>query len=335
LEKIYKKSFFAGNFFCRLWWSGKGVKKFEFKYFRRRAKRERESEKKGLKQSVPEFVSKTIFLLEKYFNGEKVKFEGIPVDTGNLSDFSRSVYKVVRNVSYGKTISYSEVARLAGFSGACRAVGSALKRNPVPIIIPCHRVVKKNGDVGGFSASGGVATKIKLLQIEGLIFIFFFVCMFLGCCRICRNGGSLLAEENFKSSAVEVSFSNMCSDDVVVNDVKVVLMYSRKIESSSNGFNFSRREKTLFGESNLLGKIRIPSGEYFLKYSILLNKNGNENKILSNSSEIFIKKGKIFLDITLVKSEDGCKINFYLDSGDSRQEKCYESDSSEIANPPC
>ncbi len=104
---------------------------------------------------------KASFELEEYFMGERIEFS-CDADLSRLSDFTRRVLEETRKIEYGTTITYSGLARRIG-SSAVRAVGSALSRNPVPIIIPCHRVVAKNG-IGGFSC--GVDMKIKLIELE-------------------------------------------------------------------------------------------------------------------------------------------------------------------------
>ncbi len=101
--------------------------------------------------------------LERYFSGEKVDFNSYGVNLSELSDFVRVVLNEVRSIPYGSIITYKELAESLNTSP--RAIGQALKRNPTPVIIPCHRVVAKNG-LGGFSA--GIEIKRELLRLEGL-----------------------------------------------------------------------------------------------------------------------------------------------------------------------
>lgn len=86
----------------------------------------------------------------------------------NVPPFHRKVYQALCKVPAGKTITYAELAKRAGSPGAARAVGTAMAKNPWPIIIPCHRVVAGNGKLGGYSGRGGVATKVALLELEGV-----------------------------------------------------------------------------------------------------------------------------------------------------------------------
>ncbi len=104
---------------------------------------------------------KASFELEEYFRGERKKFS-CNVDLSGMSDFTQKVLEETQRIEYGTVITYSELARRIG-SRAVRAMGGALSRNPVPIIVPCHRVVAKDG-LGGYSC--GLDLKIKLLELE-------------------------------------------------------------------------------------------------------------------------------------------------------------------------
>lgn len=106
---------------------------------------------------------KATFELEQYFSGERKEFS-CDVDISGLPLFTQKVLEELRKIKYGETITYSGLAKRIG-SRAYRAVGRALASNPIPIVIPCHRVVAKNG-IGGFSA--GVDIKKKLLELEGM-----------------------------------------------------------------------------------------------------------------------------------------------------------------------
>ena len=103
--------------------------------------------------------------LEDYFAGKPVRFDIRP-DWAGLTPFCRKVLEACARIPYGQTVSYGQLARRVGRGGAARAVGQALARNPVPIIIPCHRVITSQGRLGGFSAEQGVALKRRLLAME-------------------------------------------------------------------------------------------------------------------------------------------------------------------------
>ena len=91
----------------------------------------------------------------------------VTLDLKGVAEFERAVYAVARTIPAGETATYGEIARRLGDAGASRAVGRALGRNPFPLVVPCHRVLAADGAPGGFSASGGVALKLRLLAIEG------------------------------------------------------------------------------------------------------------------------------------------------------------------------
>jgi methylated-DNA-[protein]-cysteine S-methyltransferase len=102
----------------------------------------------------------------KLLGGEPSDLSAAPLDMSAVSEFYRQVYEAARRIGAGCTLTYGEIASEIGMPGAARAVGQALGRNPFPIIIPCHRVVAAGGKLGGFSAHGGTATKMRLLAIE-------------------------------------------------------------------------------------------------------------------------------------------------------------------------
>jgi methylated-DNA-[protein]-cysteine S-methyltransferase len=100
-------------------------------------------------------------------SGKSVDAGAIALDMEGIPEFSRRVYEVTAAIPMGRTMTYGEVAARLGDAGASRAVGQALGKNPFPIVVPCHRVLAAGGKSGGFSAPGGVATKRRLLEIEG------------------------------------------------------------------------------------------------------------------------------------------------------------------------
>ena len=111
-------------------------------------------------------AANAISLVQRLLSGEPVDLSVIPVDLDSCPAFERQIYALLRDVPTGATVTYGELAERAGSPGAARAVGMAMGRNPIPIIVPCHRVLASNGRSGGFSAPGGVTTKFRILQIE-------------------------------------------------------------------------------------------------------------------------------------------------------------------------
>lgn len=93
----------------------------------------------------------------------------LPLEEEGVPDFHRRVYAIVRAIPPGRTLTYGEVAARAGEPGAAQAVGQAMGRNPYPILMPCHRVVAAGGRPGGFTAPGGLDTKARLLEREGVV----------------------------------------------------------------------------------------------------------------------------------------------------------------------
>jgi methylated-DNA-[protein]-cysteine S-methyltransferase len=98
--------------------------------------------------------------------GEPRDLVGIVVELDHLPEFDRRVLDVTRAIPPGSTLTYGQVAARVGEPGAAQAVGKALGRNPIPVIVPCHRVLAAGGKLKGFSAPGGVLTKRRLLEIE-------------------------------------------------------------------------------------------------------------------------------------------------------------------------
>ncbi|WP_347244798.1 methylated-DNA--[protein]-cysteine S-methyltransferase [Thermogutta sp.] len=105
-------------------------------------------------------------LLQEYLAGRPVEFSSIPVDLSRCSPFVRRVLEACRSIPYGETRSYKQLAESVGHPLASRAVGQALGRNPVPLLIPCHRVISTSGRLCGFTARGGLAIKARLLKWE-------------------------------------------------------------------------------------------------------------------------------------------------------------------------
>lgn len=118
-------------------------------------------------QYTPQLFAALQKQIIRYFEGQDVDFlADIPVVLDGFSPFARAVLNACRDVTFGRTTTYGQLAQKAGSPFAARAVGVVMARNPLPLIIPCHRVVRGDGKIGGFSAPGGAALKNKLLQFE-------------------------------------------------------------------------------------------------------------------------------------------------------------------------
>jgi methylated-DNA-[protein]-cysteine S-methyltransferase len=125
--------------------------------------------RRSLDNSAPKRVREIAVGFERFFAGDARSLDSVPVDLSAVeNDFQRKVLATLRKrVGPGKTISYGELAEVVGHPGAARAVGTAMARNPVPIIVPCHRVLASGGGLGGYG--GGLEMKKALLRLEGAI----------------------------------------------------------------------------------------------------------------------------------------------------------------------
>jgi len=112
-------------------------------------------------------IEAAIAELQRYFAGARIEFGSIVLDLPDVDAFHRQVYEAARSVAWGQTTTYGELARQAGAPQEAREVGQAMARNPIPIIIPCHRVLAAGGRMGGYSGRGAAATKRFLLELEG------------------------------------------------------------------------------------------------------------------------------------------------------------------------
>jgi methylated-DNA-[protein]-cysteine S-methyltransferase len=116
----------------------------------------------------PPWITALIADIRRYADGDDVDFSDVPVDLAGIDDFRRDIYAAARNLHYGETTTYGGLAEKAGRKGLFRETGSALGANPIPLVIPCHRILAAGGKIGGFSATGGSNMKEKMLVLEGV-----------------------------------------------------------------------------------------------------------------------------------------------------------------------
>jgi methylated-DNA-[protein]-cysteine S-methyltransferase len=116
----------------------------------------------------PPDIERIIANIQLYLAGQKIDFSTVALDLTGASPFHQMIYHAARAVPWGQTTTYGELAHQIGAPESARAVGQALGRNPIPIIIPCHRILAKGDKLRGFSAYGGIAAKERLLVLEGL-----------------------------------------------------------------------------------------------------------------------------------------------------------------------
>jgi methylated-DNA-[protein]-cysteine S-methyltransferase len=117
--------------------------------------------------TAPPAVQDVIDAIVALLAGEHRDLSAVTLDMSEVPEFNRRVYEVARRIPPGSTSTYGKIATELGDRLLARDVGEALGHNPFPIVVPCHRVVAADGRLGGFSANGGVATKRKMLLIEG------------------------------------------------------------------------------------------------------------------------------------------------------------------------
>lgn len=156
---------------CGIGWSEAGIVAFQLPARSAAATRALLLRTMGEAEAAPPppAIADAIRRILALFAGAQDDLHDVPVDLAGMSAFDRSVYREARKIPPGHTMTYGALAARIGAPGAARAVGAALGRNPVAVIVPCHRVLAAGGKAGGFSAPGGVATKRRLLEMEGAL----------------------------------------------------------------------------------------------------------------------------------------------------------------------
>ena len=119
--------------------------------------------------SPPDRVGKAVAAIVAHLDGGRIDLTDIVLDFSGIASFEASVYREARTIPAGETLTYGKLADRLGDRNLARAVGQALGRNPWPIVVPCHRVTGADGRTGGFSAPGGAATKLRLLELDGAL----------------------------------------------------------------------------------------------------------------------------------------------------------------------
>jgi methylated-DNA-[protein]-cysteine S-methyltransferase len=153
---------------CGIAWGSRGVLGVQLPEAREAATRARVLRRfpDASEATPPALIRRAIDGIVALLGGQAADLSAVALDMDSVSPFHRRVYEIARAIPPGATASYGELAARLGAPGAARAVGQALGRNPFAIVVPCHRVLAAGSKVGGFSANGGVATKLRLLSIE-------------------------------------------------------------------------------------------------------------------------------------------------------------------------
>ncbi|SMF39851.1 methylated-DNA-[protein]-cysteine S-methyltransferase [Xaviernesmea oryzae] len=160
----------AGGF-CGIAWNDVGITRFQLPtksadsterlLLRRLAEAER--------GTPPAEIREAVEAVKRYFAGEAVDFSRFRLDLEGQDDFFRQIYAAARRIGWGHTTTYGAIAKELGAGPeAARDVGQAMAKNPVALIIPCHRVLAAGGKIGGFSAPGGSTSKVRMLELEGV-----------------------------------------------------------------------------------------------------------------------------------------------------------------------
>ncbi|MGI8527120.1 MAG: methylated-DNA--[protein]-cysteine S-methyltransferase [Pseudolabrys sp.] len=154
---------------CGIAWSERGIRAVQFPDDNECGTRERLLRRvPNARESKPTpDVARAIDGIVALLRGDPRDLNHIVIDDAEIPEFNRRVYAIARTIPPGATMTYGEIAGRLGDPALAREVGRALGENPTPIVMPCHRVLAAGGKAGGFSAPGGVATKLRLLTIEG------------------------------------------------------------------------------------------------------------------------------------------------------------------------
>jgi methylated-DNA-[protein]-cysteine S-methyltransferase len=157
--------------FCGIAWNGVGIRRFQL------PARSTDATERNLLRRLPGAqpgtptpeVAEAVDAAKRYFAGERIDFSRFQLDLDEQDGFFKQIYAAARRVGWGHTTTYGLLAQEVGAGpAAARDVGQAMARNPVPLIIPCHRVLAAGGKVGGFSAPGGSDAKVRMLELEGV-----------------------------------------------------------------------------------------------------------------------------------------------------------------------
>jgi methylated-DNA-[protein]-cysteine S-methyltransferase len=155
---------------CGIAWGALGITGVQLPQPTETQTRQRLIERSGgeaIETDAPMQVATVIGDIVQLMDGQSRDLSAAPLDMTRISAFQRNVYDIARTIRPGATLTYGDIARRLGDVALSREVGQALGHNPYPIIVPCHRVLAAGDRPGGFSANGGVMTKLRMLAIEG------------------------------------------------------------------------------------------------------------------------------------------------------------------------
>jgi len=156
---------------CGVVWGERGITGVQLPMGSEEKTRNRIHQRNGVaaEAAPPPGVQRAIDRIIELLTGKPDDLTDVELDLDGVPEFNRGVYDIARSIPPGKTMTYGDIAKKLGGVELSRDVGQALGHNPCPIVVPCHRVLAAGGKPGGFSANGGVATKLKMLAIEGAV----------------------------------------------------------------------------------------------------------------------------------------------------------------------
>ncbi|CEG08297.1 Methylated-DNA--protein-cysteine methyltransferase [Afipia felis] len=158
--------------FCGIAWSESGVTRFQLPTSNAAATERlllRRMARAQAAEPTPE-IAGVIETVRRYFEGGEVDFSDLNLDLDGQDDLFKRIYALARRLPWGQTTTYGALAKeIDADPRLARDVGQAMAKNPIPLIIPCHRVLAAGGKVGGFSAPGGAASKVRMLELEGVV----------------------------------------------------------------------------------------------------------------------------------------------------------------------
>ena len=159
--------------FFSIGWSSAGITRCVLPEPSREAAKRRLAERGGVaaplvddETALPAPVRAAVEAIRAYAEGDTTGFGAVPLDLAGIDGFRLAIYAAARALGHGEVVTYGELAERAGYPGMAREAGTALGRNPIPLIVPCHRIIAAGGKLGGFSARGGANTKKRLLAHE-------------------------------------------------------------------------------------------------------------------------------------------------------------------------
>lgn len=156
---------------CGIEWGSRGINGLQLPMGDAEKTKARIRQRHGeiIEAEPTEEVRHAVAEIVELLSGKPNDLADIALDLKDVPAFNRSVYEIARTIPPGKTMTYGDIAKRLGGVELSRDVGQALGRNPCPIVVPCHRVLAAGNKPGGFSARGGVTTKLKMLEIEGAL----------------------------------------------------------------------------------------------------------------------------------------------------------------------